>query len=223
MHGCCDGEHGCCKTQSRGLSWRWLASAIGLAVVVGLLMVVWVKRASADEDLQCFTREEVAKSVEDNKCLVIFEDHVYDLTSDAKKWSVEGHVDKHPCGQEYDTETIKRGPHEAEVMDKFLAGELCATPMTVKVKNKLSAINWRLVTSYLALIFFALNFATCYAMPWAKSRAPWVGEKPGADTQDIAGHFPLLHWHAYFAWAALFFLALHGLLGFACVFLGVCL
>ncbi len=219
-------------------SWGWFFSAITLAMVVGLLMVVRQLadsvKASAQEPT-CISREEVTTAKD--KCLVIFEGNVYDVTV-AKKWDLTGHVKKHACGKEYDAGTIARGPHGVNVMKPFLAASLCvqestssATPAITESATKtepdlpflILGMTMRRWASYLALLFFVLNFATCYAMPWAKRRAPWAGEQPGVDAKDAIGHFPFVHWHAYFAWAAIFFLGLHGVLGFACAWFGVCL
>lgn len=226
-----------CKNNQH--SWGWFFSAIVLAVVVGLLMVVFSARVSAQEK-QCISREEVETTKD--KCLVIFEGNVYDVTL-AKKWDLTGHVKKHACGKEYDAGTIARGPHGVVVMKPFLAAPVCteaspapeqarygasvsAVPVTTEEVEPIETggkLDLRLISAYLSLLFFVLNFATCYAMPWARKYAPWVGEQPGTDQKDTIGHFPFTHWHAYFAWLAIFFLGLHGILGFACALFGVCL
>jgi len=226
MDGCC-GTGDVCQCKNDQHSWGWFLSAITLALIVGLLMVVFSVKANAQEPA-CTSREEVVTAKD--KCLVIFEGNVYDVTV-AKKWDLTGHVKKHACGKEYDAGTIARGPHGVSVMKPFLVGSVC-TEASASAETAVATaepiesgerISLRRVSVYLALIFFVLNFATCYAMPWAKKQAPWAGEQPGVDAKDAIGHFPFVHWHAYFAWLAIFFLGLHGVLGFACAWFGVCL
>lgn len=64
----------------------------------------------------------------------------------------------------------------------------------------------------LAVLFFILNFATCFAMPWSKDKCPWEGSRPGCDPQDKRGHFPLSHYHHYFTWATIILVAVHAVL-----------
>lgn len=73
----------------------------------------------------CLTRIQVEEAVsKENKCLVIYESKIYDLTL-ARKWNLTGHVGKHLCGKEYSREIIEKGPHSVAVMDKFLLTKLC--------------------------------------------------------------------------------------------------
>lgn len=81
-------------------------------------------------------------------------------------------------------------------------------------------MTWMRFSAYLSLIFFVLNFATCYAMPWAKIKEPWKGDLPGKDKKDALGSFPLTHWHKIWAWLAVAALSWHGLLGFSGVLFG---
>lgn len=72
----------------------------------------------------CISREEVDGVLATGRCLAIFDNKVYDLTS-ANKWDLTGHVGKHLCGREYDKETIEKGPHPVSVMERFAVGTLC--------------------------------------------------------------------------------------------------
>jgi len=224
----CDG----CRENSFG--WKKIFSAVLVAiVVVGVLLFVSAKGVLADEDLGksgCVNWEEIEHELEEReKCLVVVEGKVYDFTDGAKMWDLDGHVGQHLCGREYAPEIIEIGPHGVEVIDKFYFSDLCGggshgegDSETVLGLPKVFGITWRRLSSWLALLFFFLNFATCYAMPWARGGAPWAGERPGKDKKDKMGHFPLTYWHGYFAWLAIFSLTVHGLLLFACVLLGKC-
>lgn len=64
----------------------------------------------------------------------------------------------------------------------------------------------------LAVVAFALNFATCFAMPWSKEKCPWKGECPGPDKHDKDGSFTLSHYHHYFTWATILLVAVHAVL-----------
>ena len=81
-------------------------------------------------------------------------------------------------------------------------------------------MTWFRLSAYSSLIFFVLNFATCYAMPWAKIKEPWKGDRPGKDNKDLIGAFPLTHWHKIWAWFAVMTLSWHAFLGFSGVLFG---
>ncbi len=199
--------------------------------------------------VDCYTTREVAREVGVGRCLVIFDGGVYNVT-EGNKWSPEGHVGQHACGGVYISDTIEQGPHLAEVMKQFYVAPICGeeeTAMEVSPirgereiadgevgqsdsevlrrwsKRPFGLNGWRVFFAYLSGIFFILNFATCYAMPWARHGAPWAGEKPGEDDKDQIGHFPLTHWHPWFAWGSVLFLGLHGILGFLCSWGVACL
>lgn len=72
----------------------------------------------------CLIRKQVDEALGEKKCLVIFDNKVYDLTM-AAKWDLTGHVGKHLCGKEYDKEAIEKGPHPVSVMERFRIGSLC--------------------------------------------------------------------------------------------------
>lgn len=65
------------------------------------------------------------------------------------------------------------------------------------------------LTGYLAIISFALNFLTCFAMPWSKTKCPWKGCRPGKDPEDKTGHFSFYHYHHYFTWLTIVFVLVH--------------
>lgn len=223
---------------------------LGMNMITGDLVEAHDENETSEEVAKsCYTTSDVAHGEEDGMCLVVFDGKVYDVT-DGEKWGIEGHLGgKHPCGKIYTQETIEAGPHLVDVMEPFLVAPICGEPTpTPEVVTKVTdapkappesegvirkmnyfslsrplGMSWRTLTSYLSLVFFLLNFLTCYAMPWAKWRAPWAGERPGGDDQDMIGHFPLIHWHPWFAWGAIFFFTLHGVLGFLCVWGFSCL
>jgi len=208
--------------------------------------LVAAANAQTPTETDCISREQVEQAQEtEDKCLVIVKDYVYDVT-EGKRWDEEGHrleSEFYSCGGEFKPEEIDHGPHDRTVMENFKLGPLCGTqaasttqepPAPDQPKKSLGAIltQWSRatfgmgffrLTSYLSLVAFVLNFLTCYAMPWARVRQPWEGERPGTDKKDESGHFPLTHWHKYFAWLAIFFLSLHGFLGFACIWWSQCL
>lgn len=226
---CGDCELGC-KEKSSRMGWKsWLVALLGGWVLVGGLLLISSKRVAAKSGVQaCLSREQVTVADKEmGKCLTIFGGGVYDFTV-AKKWDLSGHVGKHLCGKEYDQQTIEKGPHKLEVIDKFYLTNVCGeeavrAPVKERPKiNWLTKVNWRLVSAYASLIFFLLNFLTCYAMPWSRVRQPWEGEVPGHDRKDPLGRFPLTYWHKYFAWLAIFTLSLHGALGFACALFSKC-
>jgi len=246
MSGCGFCESG--QTSSGHLSWKGLLSAVLAAFLFTLLAVLPFSKAHAQvqTEIDCVSPEQVEQALQaEEKCLVIVEDYVYDVTQ-GKRWTLNGHTigsENFPCGGTFEPEEIDHGPHDASVMDKFKLGPLCGTQAALTAEEPLVGpeettkslsqilarfskewfgISFFRLTAYLSLGAFVLNFLTCYAMPWARVRQPWEGERPGPDQKDQAGHFPLTHWHKYFAWAAIFFLSLHGFLGFACIWWGQC-
>lgn len=218
------------------MGWKaWLLAIFGGWILVGGVAAATLPAASAKE-AACLTREQVETAVkEEEKCLTIFGGGVYDFSL-AKKWDLTGHVKKHACGKEYDQATIEEGPHKLAVIDKFYLTNVCGeTAVRAPEKPKVNwlvqfkawpqevfGVTWRMFWAYASLIFFLLNFLTCYAMPWSRVKQPWEGSVPGHDVKDTLGRFPLTYWHKYFAWAAIFTLSMHGALGFSCALLGVC-
>ncbi len=70
----------------------------------------------------CMTLEEFNATTD--KCLVIYDGMVYDL-SKGPTWSLmEGHFG-HMCGKEYDRETIEKGGHGVGIMSGFEYMKLC--------------------------------------------------------------------------------------------------
>ncbi len=224
----CDG----CGNKQNKLSWRSLFVAVvsGWIVVMGLLLISGKKVVAKPA---CMSREQVAEANKElGKCLTIFGGGVYDFTT-AKKWDLTGHVGKHLCGKEYNQATIEAGPHPIAVIDGFYLTNVCGEKairakkegLVETIRNwplEVMGMSWFRLSAYVSLVFFVLNFLSCYAMPWARVRQPWEGEIPGHDKNDSLGRFPLTHWHKYFAWLAVFGLSLHGALGFACVWFGQC-
>lgn len=75
----------------------------------------------------------------------------------------------------------------------------------------LSILAW---TGILLAVFFVLNFATCFSMPWSQSPLPWKGARPGPDSLDTAPeHLRFTTIHKYFAWATVITGILHGVIG----------
>ena len=223
---------GCGLNQKTKMSWKWFGTAVfgGLVLALGLAALM---NRPVEAKTACLTKEQVEKAtVEVGKCLTIFGGGVYDFTT-AKKWDLTGHVGKHLCGREYDQQTIEKGPHKVGVIDPFYLTNVCGESASRAPKidwlREIKAwpratfkTSWTGGSAYLALIFFLLNFLTCYAMPWARVRQPWEGEVPGHDQKDPLGRFPLTYWHKYFAWLAILFLSIHGGLGFACMWFKLC-
>ncbi len=101
----------------------WYISVLALPIVL-LATFWWGFRVEKIKATACFTRERIGRAPEEKRCLVIFDNKIYDLTS-AAKWDLTGHVGGHLCGKEYDQETIEKGPHKIAVMEPFLIGKLC--------------------------------------------------------------------------------------------------
>src|SRR3989344_514126 len=210
-----------CGACSNKMSWKeFLMSFVGAVVSVILIIILSTRGevSAAGKTPKCLTVEQVKNAATVmNKCLTIFGGGVYDFTV-AKKWDLTGHVGGHLCGKEYSKATIEEGPHKLVVIDKFYFTKVCgAAGDTIPAGIK---INWFRLSAYLSLVFFVLNFATCFAMPWGKFPEPWKGSLPGKDKSDFLGAFPWTHWHKVWAWLAIFTLGIHGLLGFAGVLFG---
>lgn len=218
----CDGCGGCETKCKDKLSWRQLLMS-GLAAMMVFLVIVGLNtRVVAKNSVACMNQEEVFSIVNKDKvCLTIYDNKVYDFTT-AKKWDITGHIGKHLCGQTYDKETIEAGPHKVGVMDRFYKAPICGASEAVVSTVQTINFSWRQLMIYVSLLFFVLNFATCYAMPWGTWREPWSGDFPGPDSKDGVGHFPMTHWHKIWAWCAVFSLTLHAIMGFSCMLLGKC-
>lgn len=109
-----------------GLKFGRIVSYLSLVFLPLIyLATFWWGGLSVAKIESCLTRIQVEKTVsKENKCLVIYEGNIYDLTL-ARKWDLSGHVGKHLCGKEYSKEVIEKGPHLVSVMDKFLLTKLC--------------------------------------------------------------------------------------------------
>lgn len=166
---------------------------------------------------------------------------VYDVTT-SKLWKLGEHYGL-SAGQDL-TEKMAGAPHGEEVLAKLpVVGSFVSTrsvqseqkntssEKSENVEQKkssttvlqpkyagriklfgMSILGW---TGILLGIFFTLNFATCFALPWSGFPLPWKGEKPGPDALDNAStHMPWSHLHKYFAWLTVVFGVTHGILGF---------
>lgn len=222
----CDGCAKKCGGCEDKLSWRQLLMAVVASVLFYVVLVMGSSMVQA-KNSSCYTPEMVSKAIaEEKKCLTIYDNKVYDFSL-AKLWDLTGHVGKHLCGKVYDKETIEAGPHKVGVISKFYTAPLCGTLVESQKTGPLEflfggIISIRRSMVYVSLLFFLLNFATCYAMPWASIKEPWTGDFPGKDSKDTVGKFPLTHWHKIWAWMAIFSLSLHAILGFSCMLLGKC-
>lgn len=102
----------------------WYFSLLTLPVVI-LITFWWGRRLVKNQEKPtCYTNQQVNAALGSKRCLVVYDNKVYDMTM-AKKWDLTGHIKKHLCGKEYDKETIENGPHKVSVMDVFLVGEIC--------------------------------------------------------------------------------------------------
>lgn len=102
----------------------WYLCVLALPLVLALTFWWGLAFRPVDKKGDCINRGEVDAALAAKRCLVIFDNKVYDLTA-ANKWDLTGHFGKHLCGKEYDKETIEKGPHPAAVMDRFEIGSLC--------------------------------------------------------------------------------------------------
>lgn len=219
---------GCGACESK-LTWRqFFLCFLGSVVSVVLIVIFSTKMeaAAATSVRGCLTKDQVvAATTTMNKCLTIFGGGVYDFTA-AKKWDLTGHVGGHLCGKEYSKAIIEAGPHKLAVIDRFYYTKVCGAASDTIRSGKptlpamILGMSWFRISAYLSLVFFVLNFATCFAMPWGKFPQPWKGNKPGRDRGDLLGAFPWTHWHKVWAWLAIFTLGVHGLLGFMGVLFG---
>lgn len=210
---------GGCSEAKQKMKWSSLILAIGggWLLVAGLLLI---PKKTVKAENSCLTVKQVQNAeTEMGKCLTIYNGGVYDFTT-AKKWDLTGHVGQHLCGKIYDKATIEKGPHSVAVMDKFFMADICGAKTTPQATQVGGQVNWFRISAYASLVFFILNFATCYAMPWSRVKQPWEGVVPGHDQKDTLGRFPLTYWHKQFAWIAIFFLSVHGAMGFVGVLTG---
>lgn len=119
-------------------------------------------------------------------------------------------------------------PHGDEVISRFPAigvyQEATGEPVVSRAwydapirVGGLSILAWTGIV--LGIVFF-FNFFTCFALPWSKLSVPWAGSRPGPDALDSAPvHMNIASIHKYFAWGTVVIGIIHGVIGFAQVFL----
>jgi predicted heme/steroid binding protein len=187
-----------------------------------------------------YTLEELAKFDGKNgaRAYFAYDGKIYDVT-DSSYWKNGDHFG-FEAGKDLSGK-MGGAPHGEEVLTRFpVIGTLAAAaatptpvvkseptavtaqpPITAAPEKKwyegririanISILGW---TGIFLGIFFVLNFATCFALPWSKFPLPWKGNRPGPDPLDAAP--TRMHWsqvHKYFAWLTVIFGILHGILG----------
>ena len=192
--------------------------------------------ASAQQKI--FTVEELAKynGQGGSQSYTSYQGIVYDV-SDSALWKLGEHFGLQ-AGKDL-TADMEQAPHGDEVftgftqvgvLEGFEAADAVAEPMLIseEVAEKemptkkwyesrlrwlgISVLGW---TGIGLGILFVLTFGTCFAMPWAQMRLPWVGQRPGPDPLDATGvHKPWTAVHKYFVWVTVIFGVIHGILGF---------
>ena len=208
----------------------------GLGVAAVVLMI---SSTTAFAQQKVFTVEELAKynGQAGAESYTSYEGIVYDVT-DSKLWKLGEHFGLQ-AGKDL-TEDMEQAPHGDEVFTGFTqvgvlegfeaADATVAEPMLIseEVTEKsvpakkwyesrlrwlgISVLGW---TGIGLGVLFVLTFGTCFAMPWAQMRLPWVGQRPGPDPLDASGvHKPWTAVHKYFVWVTVIFGVIHGILGF---------
>lgn len=211
-----------------------LTRTLIVALVLSLsLFSVTAVRVRAQE--KNFTSEELAQFDGKNghKAYFAYKGKVYDV-SESSLWKLGEHFGV-TAGKDL-TGLMGGAPHGDEVMEKvpligtFGTNEKKDNPpemlQTTSISKSwydapirifgMSVLGW---TGLLLGIVFALNFLTCFALPWSKLPVPWAGSRPGPDALDRAPvHKNLASIHKYFAWATVVLGIVHGVLGFLQVF-----
>jgi predicted heme/steroid binding protein len=185
---------------------------------------------------QNFSAEELTKynGKDGQPAYFAFKGKVYDVTK-SDYWKEGNHYGLQ-AGADL-TEKLSAAPHGEEVLAPFPVvgtfGEsevrsdtspapVAVQPATARPSKKLwyegriKIFNLTLLawTGVLLGVFFFLNFATCFALPWSKLPVPWKGTRPGADSLDASPvHQKWTVLHKYFAWLTVIFGVLHGVLG----------
>ncbi|HSW89346.1 MAG TPA: hypothetical protein VLH19_00565, partial [Patescibacteria group bacterium] len=121
------------------------------------------------------------------------------------------------------TGLMSGAPHGKEVFSKVpLIGTLVSSQPKAKqwfeAPIRIFGMSLIAFTGLLLGVFFVLNFATCFSMPWSKGSLPWKGSRPGLDPLDASGAH--MHWtqiHKYFAWGTVTIGLVHGILGLMAV------
>ncbi len=217
-----------------------LRTLITLFVLVSAFMFIGVAGVRAQE--KNFTAEELSQfdGKDGRKAYFAFKGKVYDATN-STLWKLGQHFGLQ-AGQDL-TDGLEGAPHGEEVMSKVpmigTFGDAAVAKETPSIaeaapaeemKNEdnrswydapirlmgMSLLGW---TGLILGLVFALNFLTCFALPWSKLPVPWAGARPGTDALDKAPvHKNLASIHKYFAWATVVIGILHGVLGFMQVF-----
>jgi predicted heme/steroid binding protein len=202
------------------------------------VLVIFPFRVLAQEGTTAFTATELATFDGKNghPAYFAYEGKVYDVTGN-KYWT-EGDHYGNLAGQDL-TGKMGSAPHGEEVLKGLkVVGTYAvkvATPVASNIPQAtiqpavgtpaqtkqwfespiriagLSILGW---SGILLGVFFVLNFATCFVMPWSKLPLPWKGSRPGPDPLDTAPtHMYWTQLHKYFAWLTVVMGIVHGVLG----------
>lgn len=218
---------------------RWaLRLASVVILLVGLVVFGWGKTSAQTPGTTVFTPATLAQFDGKNghRAYVAYKGVVYDMTG-LPDWGNGEHYGN-LAGQDL-TAAMSAAPHGEDVLrgvpivGTFQAEASTPTP-TVKPATaaattavptvpkpwyaapirifNLSILAW---TGILLAVFFVLNFATCFALPWSNMPLPWKGTRPGPDPLDVApAHQRWTSVHKYFAWGTVILGVVHGLIGF---------
>jgi predicted heme/steroid binding protein len=90
--------------------------------VIPVILISFCILGCAKQQNICMTKPN-ALAVTD-KCLVIYDNKVYDLTH-AEGWNLSGHFGGHElCGMEYTKEEINKG-HSESALDEYFYASVC--------------------------------------------------------------------------------------------------
>lgn len=211
---------------------RWFLGAfLALALVLGGSQIV-VGAVYAQSSDTVFTPGSLSQydGQSGRKAYFAYKGLVYDATGQPN-WVAGLHF-THLAGKDL-TAAMSAAPHGDEILKglpvvgtyqvEAASGASAASPAPVVQTAKpwyvgpfrilgLSLLAW---TGILLAVFFILNFATCFALPWSNMSLPWKGSRPGPDPLDAVPVHQ--HWtsvHKYFAWATVIIGAIHGIIGF---------
>lgn len=71
------------------------------------------------------------------------------------------------------------------------------------------------ISGWVAAIFITLNFLTCLATPWSKTKCLWQVNFPGKDKCDPQGFRPIAYTHRIFVWLSIVAVIFHVILAIA--------
>lgn len=208
-----------------------------LVGVLGLMPSVAHAQSEATLPIMSATELSQFNGQNGNRAYFAYEGVVYDVT-DSNSWQNGDHfgvfAGKDLTGQmggaPHGTEVFEGFPKVATLASTSESSELTTSPAVTETQSPvaastqkkwyegririfgLSVLGW---SGILMGVFFVLNFATCFALPWTKLPLPWKGNRPGPDTLDAAENS--LRWgsfHKQFAWLTVIFGIIHGVLGF---------